>query len=83
MGFGYASILSESTESDGFAGPIIHSQISSKKMADTRYCGPPFLLFLGYLDIWPKSPVMVSMISVNISSYLISHAFRLFKSAAS
>ena len=36
-----ASILGESTESDGFAGPIFPSQISSKKMADTRYCGPP------------------------------------------
>jgi hypothetical protein len=41
LGFGYASILGASTEIDGFADPIFPSKISSKKMADTRYCGPP------------------------------------------
>jgi len=41
MGFGYASILGAFTEIDGFADPIFPSQNSSKKMADTRYCGLP------------------------------------------
>jgi hypothetical protein len=40
---GYASVLGASSEIDGFADPIFLSQISSKKMADTGYSGPPFI----------------------------------------
>jgi hypothetical protein len=35
----------------GFAVPILPSLISTKKMADTTHCGPPFFHVLRYLDI--------------------------------
>ena len=66
--YGYKFTLLTLTKNDGFIVLIFTSPITIKKMADTTYCGPPFLLFLGYLDIWPKSPVVVSTISANISS---------------
>jgi hypothetical protein len=66
--YGYQFILLTLAKNDGFVVLIFTSPITIKKMADTTYCGPPFLLFLGYLDIWPKSPVVVSTISVNINS---------------
>jgi len=56
---GYESNLFALAENGGFAVPIFPLLIFTKKRADTTYCGPPFLLFFGYLDIRPKSPVVV------------------------
>ena len=68
MNYGYKSNLLTLAKNYGFVVLIFTSPIIIEKMADTTYCGPPFLSFLGHLDIWPKSPVVVSTISVNISS---------------
>jgi hypothetical protein len=48
---GYKSNLFTLAENDGFAVLIFPLLIFNKKMADTRYGGPPFILFLRYLDI--------------------------------
>jgi len=48
---GYKAKLFTLAKNHGFVVLIFTSPISIKKMADTTYCGPPFVLFLGYLDI--------------------------------
>ena len=48
---GYKFTLLTLSKNCGFAVPIFPSLIFSKKMADTTYCGPPFILFLRYLGI--------------------------------
>jgi len=48
---GYQFTLLTPSKNCGFAVPIFPSLIFSKKMADTTYSGPPFILFLRYLGI--------------------------------
>jgi len=48
---GYKSNLFTLAENDGFAVLIFRLLIIIKKIADTTYCGPPFILFLRYLGI--------------------------------
>jgi hypothetical protein len=47
----YKSNLFSLAESGGFAVLISPLLIFIKKIADTTYSGPPFILFLRYLDI--------------------------------
>jgi len=54
---GYKSNLFTLAENDGFAVLIFRLLIIIKKIADTTYCGPPFILFLRYLGI-SKSKTM-------------------------
>jgi hypothetical protein len=48
---GYKLNLFTLAENDGFAVLIFPLLIFIKKMADTTYCGPPFILFLRYHGI--------------------------------
>jgi hypothetical protein len=48
---GYKSNLFALAESGGFGVLISPLLIFIKKMAETTYCGPPFILFLRYLGI--------------------------------
>jgi hypothetical protein len=41
--YGYKFTLLTLSKNCGFAVPIFPSLIFSKKMADTTYCGPPFI----------------------------------------
>jgi hypothetical protein len=51
MDFGYTSNLFAAAESGGFAVLISPLLIFIKKIADTTYSGPPFILFLRYHGI--------------------------------
>jgi hypothetical protein len=51
IGYGYKSNLFAAAESGGFAVLISPLLIFIKKIADTTYCGPPFILFLRYHGI--------------------------------
>jgi Kef-type K+ transport system membrane component KefB len=48
---GYKSNLWALAENGGLAVLIFPLLIFAKKLADTTYCGPPFILFLRYLGI--------------------------------
>jgi len=51
MAYGYKSNLFALAESVGVAVLIYPLLIFIKKIADTTYCGPPFIIFLRYLGI--------------------------------
>ncbi len=50
----YKSNLLILAKSCGFVALIFPSLISTKKLADTTYCGPPFVFMLEDISIYPK-----------------------------
>jgi hypothetical protein len=51
LDYGYKSNPFALAESGEFAVLILPLLSFTKKLADTTYCGPPFIIFLRYLGI--------------------------------
>ena len=57
MDNGYHVILLTLAKNCGFAVLIFTSLILTKKMADTIYCGPPFVFMFEDISIYPKAKI--------------------------